>query len=84
VNLILNQFPSPEDVQNKFPHVVCHGIKFPGDEWRHMVRWLRSCIGEPGDAWCWLVSYQLRFKCESHAIQFAVTWSGWAGLGDCS
>jgi hypothetical protein len=75
VDKLIHMSDSAQGIEQIFPHVVHHGIQFPSDKWRHMVTWLRAQIGEPAQSWALLNSSQIRFKRESDALLFSLTWS---------
>ena len=72
---VIRMFVTAEEIEQQLPHVVQHDIRLSSDKWRQMVKWLRATVGEPEHTWGWQVSDQLRFRHESDAILFSVTWS---------
>lgn len=70
-----DDFLSYEQVMNQFPFTVYHDTKWNTFKWYAMRAWLNTHVGPHDVAWTWMVSDQILFAHEDHAIKFNLAWS---------
>jgi hypothetical protein len=67
------QFHSDSD--DLFPYLVHISLDLDYSTFSALYDWLETHVGERDDSWCYPTSTIVRFKHESDAIQFSLTWS---------
>ena len=71
--VIIRNVPISED---EFSHSVKITLHHYINNRLEIAEWLQTHIGERDKLWCWLKSLVIRFKDESDAMMFSMTWSG--------
>jgi len=59
---------------SQFPYKVTHAISIWSPQWREMVKWLNTVVGESKVHWCWVISSEICFADSSYASKFALAW----------
>lgn len=58
-----------------WPFVVEHDINYNDPRWAAMSEWLTEQVGAIQESWTWVFSNRIRFKTESDAIRFSLSWT---------